>query len=95
MYYAFLIMLVYGLLSPIYFRLLKGKLSNEKGFYVVWVTAPFLASYFYLSSSILYVPLIAINTLGYYLVYKGITSHISDGLLFLLTSVIIMLFYKL
>ncbi len=95
MYYAFLIMLIYGILSPLYFRVLKGKLSNERAFYVVWVTAPFLASYFYLPSLFLFLPLIAVNALGYYLVYRGRTSHISDGLLFLLTSVIIMLFYKL
>ncbi|BFH74265.1 hypothetical protein SJAV_22090 [Sulfurisphaera javensis] len=55
---------MYGTLTPFYAKILKGKLSNEKAFYIAWTTAPYLVSYFY-SPTLLYPFLIIFNLISY------------------------------
>ncbi|AKV74656.1 hypothetical protein MsedC_1701 [Metallosphaera sedula] len=88
--------LFYGIMSPIYYHLLKDKMSNQTAFAVTWVTAPFLASYPYLSSYLYILPIIlALNIIGYILIIKKSYKYIYNGLLFLTASVITILFFKL
>ncbi len=94
LYYIMLIFIVYGLLSPIYFRIFRGKLSNEKYFSVTWLTAPYLVSYFYCNVFLIFL-LAILNILGYVLIVTNKSKHLYDGLLFFISAVIIVLFYKL
>jgi len=94
LYYAALIFIIYGLLSPIYFRILRGRLSNEKYFLTAWITAPYLVSYFYCNIFLIFL-LAIFNILGYILLIANKTKHLYDGLLFFISAVIIVLFYKL
>ena len=66
---CFLPFIVYGFLTPFYAKLLKGKLSNEKGFYLAWTTAPYLVSYFY-SPFLLYPFLLFFNLIAYIFAFK-------------------------
>lgn len=66
---CFLIFVIYGFLTPFYSKLLKGKMSNEKGFYIAWTTAPYLVSYFY-SPLFLFPLLIFFNVFSYVFAIK-------------------------
>uniref|UniRef100_A0A2U9IVI1 Uncharacterized protein n=1 Tax=Metallosphaera hakonensis JCM 8857 = DSM 7519 TaxID=1293036 RepID=A0A2U9IVI1_9CREN len=88
--------LFYGIFSPIYYYLLKDKMSNQLAFVVTWVTAPFLASYPYLISNLsILLPIIIINIIGYLLIIRKEYKYIHNGLLFLTAFVITILFFKL
>ncbi|ARM76511.1 hypothetical protein B6F84_11100 [Acidianus manzaensis] len=90
-----IIFLIYGLLSPIYSYFIKPNLSNEKGFLVSWSLAPFLVSYVYSIQLYLTVILLLANILILYLILKNRTRYLWNGLLFLILSFIIELFYKI
>ncbi|AWR97742.2 hypothetical protein DFR86_09420 [Acidianus sulfidivorans JP7] len=91
-----IIFLVYGILSPIYYHFIKPNLSNEKGFLISWTLAPFLVSYVYSFLQVYVIAvLVPLNILAIFLVLKQQTKYIWNGLLFLLLSFIIALFYKI
>ncbi|EHP68382.1 hypothetical protein MetMK1DRAFT_00028140 [Metallosphaera yellowstonensis MK1] len=90
------VFIVYGILSPLYYRLLRGKLSNEVAFLVTWVTAPFLASYpFFYSDLVVLLVLLMINLVGYLLIIKHRYKYIYNGIIFLLVPVVTILIFKL
>lgn len=88
-------LVVYGILTPIYGSIFRGKLSNEKGFYAAWLTAPFLVAYFYSypQHELLLPLLIILNIIGYYLVVTNRFNYLT--LLFFITAILGQLIYSL
>ena len=87
-----LIFLIYGILSPIYFSVLKNKISNEKLFLLVWALAPHLVSIVY-SPSLLILFLILLSLFSnILLIHKNKFKIIYSGSTFLIMAVIIQIF---
>jgi|GEM_PF-1108373 hypothetical protein len=63
--YAIVILSIFGLVSPIYYLLLNGKIRNETAFLITWVTTPmFLIYTFYIN-------------IGYYsIVFTALMTHV-------------------
>ncbi|BAB66252.1 hypothetical protein [Sulfurisphaera tokodaii] len=59
-----LIFVIYGILTPIYAKILDSKLSNQRAFYIAWTTAPYLVAYFY-SPLVFYPFLVIFNIISY------------------------------
>ncbi|AHC51639.1 hypothetical protein SUSAZ_06590 [Sulfolobus acidocaldarius SUSAZ] len=90
---AVLPLLFYGILTPIYQVILREKISNVKGFYLAWITAPFLVGYFFYSTLVEVFLLLIFNVIGYIIVLKNKYKYIFPLLLF--SAVIIQIFYIL
>ncbi|WP_338601596.1 hypothetical protein V6M85_00445 [Sulfolobus tengchongensis] len=89
---ASFIFLIYGLLSPIYSRFLRNKVSNETLFLVAWSLAPHLVALFY-SSSLLVVLLVLLSLgINLFVVYKRKFRIIYSGATFLFMAIIIQIF---
>ncbi|MEM4114695.1 MAG: hypothetical protein QXP59_01605 [Saccharolobus sp.] len=87
-----LIFLIYGILSPIYFSILKNKISNEKLFLLAWVLAPHLVSIAY-SPSLLILFLILLSLFSnILLIHENKFKIIYSGSTFLIMAVIIQIF---
>lgn len=72
---CFLIFLIYGTLTPFYAKILQGKLSNEKAFYIAWSTAPYLVAYFY-SPLLMNLYFLAFNILSYFFAIKRKVNYL-------------------
>lgn len=90
------IFLIYGILSPVYFAILKGKLSNEKAFLFTWTLSPFIISYVYNCIFTFYYILIISN---FIFVYASLNDKLSkylwNGVLFLVLAFLIEFIYKI
>jgi hypothetical protein len=89
-----LIVFIYGILTPLYYNLLKGKLTNEKAFLITWYTAPFLISYFYTKLGIIPI-IIFFHLFCYILIIYNKFKYIKSGYILIALSIIMILFNKL
>jgi|GEM_PF-385568 hypothetical protein len=87
-----LIFFVYGILSPIYFELLRNKISNEKLFLIAWTLAPHLVGIIYSTSFLAIVIIILSLIFNLAFIYKNMFKIIYSGSTFLLMSIIIQIF---
>lgn len=91
--YSSIPLIIYGILTPVYARILRGKISNEKAFYITWVTAPFLVAYFYLQTIMTLPILIFFNIIGYVITLNKKYKFLSP--LLLTASILCQLIYSL
>ncbi|BDB97787.1 hypothetical protein SACC_08040 [Saccharolobus caldissimus] len=87
-----LIFFVYGILSPIYFEILRNKISNEKLFLIAWTSAPHLVGIIYSTSFLAIVIIILSLIFNLAFIYKNMFKIIYSGSTFLLMSIIIQIF---
>jgi len=90
-----LIFFIFGILTPIYHTILKGKLSNETAFIITWVTTPHLVSYFYYMTIFEFLTIIISYILNLLLIYFNKKRYIINGSTLLIVGIIIALFNNL
>ncbi len=91
-----LVFLIYGILSPIYFTILKGKLSNERAFLLAWTLSPFIISYVYDCIFIFYYILVLSNIIFIYMILnEKLRRYLWNGVPFLLLAFLIEFIYKI
>ncbi|EZQ07107.1 hypothetical protein CM19_05685 [Candidatus Acidianus copahuensis] len=88
-----LLFLIYGISSPLYYTALKGKLSNERGFWSVWVSSPFLISYFF--STIIYIIALSVINIIYIIFLPKLFNYVKNGLLLISIGILWEIIYKL
>ncbi len=89
-----LIFFIYGILSPIYYIILKDKVSNERAFLTAWILAPHLVSFVYSKSILLDILLIISLFCDFILLYKNALKVIYSGSPFLVIAIVIQIFLK-
>lgn len=89
---ASIVFLAYGLLSPIYSRFFKDKISNERLFLVAWSLAPHLVGLIYSPSFFIALLVLISLCVTLFIVYKGKFRIIYSGIIFLFMAVIIQIF---
>ncbi|MEM0173847.1 MAG: hypothetical protein QXV69_00765 [Sulfolobaceae archaeon] len=90
-----LVFFIYGILTPLYYYILKGKLSNEKAFIITWITAPHLINYFYSNNLFQYLIVSISYILNILIIYFNKRKLIINGSTLLGAGVIIALFNNL
>jgi hypothetical protein len=84
----------FAFLSPIYWKLLQGKLSNARAFLTTWVTAAFYIAYVYSLPRLSMILLLAtFNAVAYWLIALGRYNSIKNGLFFALLAVLVLTYY--
>ncbi|MEM0012560.1 MAG: hypothetical protein QXY87_04470 [Saccharolobus sp.] len=87
-----IVFLAYGLLSLIFSRFLKDKISNERLFLVAWSLAPHLVGLIYSPSDLITLLVLTSLCINLFIVYKGRFRIIYSGVTFLFMAVIIQIF---
>ncbi|BCU68500.1 hypothetical protein HS7_19370 [Sulfolobales archaeon HS-7] len=92
--FIFIVLITFTLITPLYFRLLYGKLSNVKAFAFAWTTAFYYISYIFNYGVIpAFIALVLLNVSSYFLIIKEHITLISTGIIFLLTICVLVIIY--